>query len=231
MKKDLRETLFLMQDEAYRDFSKKLLPKGEALIGVRLPELKKLAKEMAKGDWQTFVSSYETAYLEEDLLKAFVLGFAKTDLDERLFYIEKFVPTIKNWSVCDSFCAALKEVRKEPERVFHWIDPYLHSKEEYEVRFGVVMMLDHFINDDYIDLVLERLDRVCHPGYYAKMAVAWALSVIVSQYKEKTLAYLKSGHLDVFTFHKTIQKCIESRRIDDETKAVLRKMRKNRIDA
>lgn len=226
MNQNIREMLFSMQDEAYRDFSGKLLPKGEVLIGVRLPDLKKLAKEIAKGDWEAFVSSYETAYFEEDMLKAFVLGHAKTDLSQRLSYIEKFVPTIHNWSVCDSFCAALKPLRKEPERVFSWLGPYLHSEKEYEVRFGVVMMLDHFLTDDFTGSVIERLDVVRHPGYYVKMAVAWTLSVMMAKYPQKTFSYLKDCRLDDFTFNKTIQKCIESRRIDEEMKAALRKMKK-----
>ncbi len=110
--------------------------------------------------------------------------------------------------------------------MWDFLQPYLHSGKEYQIRFAVIMMMDYYLTAEYIDLVLPLLDGVAHDGYYVKMAVAWALATALAKQPEKTWDYFQHHHLDADTWKKTIQKCLESRRIPEEQKAALRQMRK-----
>jgi len=227
MNKNIRSRLFEMADEEYRKFISSLIP-GETrvMLGVRLPRLRDLAKEIAKGDWKQFLDEGQDEYFEEVMLQGLVIGYAKASPDEILEYAARFIPKITNWGVCDSFSTGLKLAKKQPELIWEFIRPYLKSDQEFEIRFAVIMMLAHYINDAYIDRVLSDLDRIRHEGYYVKMGVAWAVSVCYVKYPEKTMDYLKTCSLDDFTFNKSLQKILESYRVDPESKAVIRSMKR-----
>jgi len=217
-----------MADEEYRKFSSSLIPNVDNILGVRLPELRKLAKNIAKGDWRTYLAQADNRYFEETMLQGLVIGYAKTDIEERLRYVADFVPRIDNWSVCDSFCTGLKFTKNHRSLMWDFLQPYLSSDKEYEIRFGVVMLLLYFVEDEYIERVLQWMDRIRHEGYYVKMAVAWAISVCYVKYPEPTMAFLKNNTLDDFTYNKALQKIIESLRVDSETKHVLRSMKRRK---
>jgi len=217
-----------MADEEYRKFSSSLIPNVDNILGVRLPELRKLAKNIAKGDWRTYLAQADNRYFEETMLQGLVIGYAKTDIEERLRYVADFVPRIDNWSVCDSFCTGLKFTKNHRSLMWDFLQPYLSSDKEYEIRFGVVMLLLYFVEDEYIERVLQWMDRIRHEGYYVKMAVAWAISVCYVKYPEPTMAFLKNNTLDDFTYNKALQKIIESLRVDSGTKHVLRSMKRRK---
>ena len=111
-------------------------------------------------------------------------------------------------------------------KVLEFIQPYLKSNKEFEIRFAVVIILNYYITEDYIDLVLETLDEVKHEGYYVKMAVAWAISLCFVKFEEKTMNYLKNNKLDDFTYNKSLQKICESLRVDKDTKAIIKSMKR-----
>lgn len=222
----VRQKLEEMAEEEYRKFASSLIPNIDNMLGVRLPELRRLAKAIAKGDWRAYVRHADNRYFEETMLQGMVIGYARADLDELLEAVAEFVPRIDNWSVCDSFCAGLKFVKDHKRRVWEFLQPYLASDREYEIRFGVVMLLNHFVDDEHLDRVLEWCDRIRHDGYYVKMAVAWAISFCFVHDPERTMAYLRSSTLDDFTYNKAIRKIIESHRVDQETKNTLRAMRR-----
>ncbi|BDR64362.1 hypothetical protein K144313037_12250 [Clostridium tetani] len=226
MNKKIRREIFELIDEDYKKFSSSLLPNIDNILGVRLPELRKLAKKVAKDDWRKFIDTADNQYFEQIMLQGMVLGYIKTNIEEILLYLAEFIPKIDNWSVCDSFCGGLKFTNNNMEQVWNFIQPFLSSKKEYEVRFAVVMLLDFYINDEYIDKVLKLLDNVNHPGYYAKMAVAWAVSICYIKFPEKTMDYLKNNNLDYFTYNKSLQKICESLRVDKETKKIIKAMRR-----
>lgn len=226
MNKKIRGEIFELIDEDYKKFSSSLLPNIDNILGVRLPELRKLAKKVAKDDWRKFIDTADNQYFEQIMLQGMVLGYIKTNIEEILLYVAEFIPKIDNWSVCDSFCGGLKFTNNNMEQVWNFIQPFLSSKKEYEVRFAVVMLLDFYINDEYIDKVLKLLDNVNHPGYYAKMAVAWAVSICYIKFPEKTMDYLKNNNLDYFTYNKSLQKICESLRVDKETKKIIKAMRR-----
>lgn len=223
----LQQQLTELAEPAYQKFASSLLPGISGVIGVRLPLLRKLAKQLARGEWRPFIEAADVALFEESMLQGMVIGYAKLTLEERLQYMSLFVPRINNWSVCDSFCGGLTFAKQQQAPVWSFLQPYLQSTEEYEVRFGVVMLLNFFINEDYIERVLLAMEQVKHSGYYAKMAVAWALSICFVKQPEYTLRYLQHNTLDDFTYNKTLQKIIESQRILPETKAMIRQMRRS----
>ena len=166
------------------------------------------------------------SYTHLDVYKRQVIGYGKTDLITRFSLIDRFVLKIDNWAVCDSFCAALKSAKKNKSEFFDYIQKYLYSKSEFEIRFAVVMLLDYFIDDEYIETIFKICEQVRHEGYYVKMAVAWLLSVCVVKFPEKTVDYLKQDTLDIFTHNKAIQKARESFRVSDELKIYLNTLKK-----
>lgn len=223
---DLRDKLFELSDDKFKTFHSRLCPNTDNIIGVRLPLLRQLAKEIAKGDWRNFLSNSKEEYYEEILINGLVIAYAKCDVEERLNYIESFVPKIDNWAICDSFCNTLKFVNKNKEIMWEFIQSYLKSYNEFEIRFAVVIILNYYITEDYIDLVLKTLDNIKHDGYYVKMAVAWAISMCFVKFEEKTMAYLKDNSLDDFTYNKSLQKICESLRVDKNTKELIKSMKR-----
>ncbi|AJY75114.1 DNA alkylation repair protein [Paenibacillus beijingensis] len=226
MEKTIKEQLTELAESEYRKFSSGLIPNINNVLGVRLPELRKLAKTIAKGDWRAYLEAAESDYFEEVMLQGMVIGCAKADADEMLRYIAAFVPKIDNWSVCDSFCLGLKFAKKNQAKVWDFLQIYLSSDKEYEIRFGVVMLLNFFVEETYIAAVLQRLDSIKHDGYYVKMAIAWAVAECYAKLPGPTMSFLESNSLDDFTFNKALQKITESYRVDPDTKALIRGMKR-----
>ncbi|MCU6796418.1 DNA alkylation repair protein [Paenibacillus sp. WQ 127069] len=226
METTIKEQLIELAEEKYQKFTAALIPNINNVLGVRLPELRKLAKMIAKSDWRTYLDQADSEYFEEVMLQGMVIGYIQTDSAEFLRYVADFVPKIDNWSVCDSFCIGLKFTLTNKETMWDFVQPYLLSKHDYDIRFGVVMLLDYYIEEEYISRVLERLDSIKHEGYYVKMAVAWALSICYVLLPEPTMIYLKSNSLDKMTYNKALQKITESYRVDQETKRLIRSMKR-----
>ena len=223
--KNIREELFKLSDEKYKKFHSSLCPGTDNIIGVRIPKLRILAKEISKGNFREFLKENENKYYEETMLEGFVIGYAKMELNEKLEYISKFVPKIDNWAICDCTCSTFKFINKNKQEMWEFIQKYLESNKEFEVRFAVIIMMDYFLNDDYFDKVIEKLDKIKQSDYYVTMAIAWTLQVAYVKNKEKTVKFLKNNNLDKFTFNKAIQKMLESNRISKEEKDCLRKMK------
>ena len=220
---EIRQEIERLAENDYKKFSANLLPGIEHVLGVRLPQLRQIAKEVAKGNWQQYLLE-EPYYFEEIMLQGMVIGAIKVEPKEQLQYVAAFVPRINSWSVCDSFCSGLKFAAKNQQLVWDFLQPYLHGGEEYQIRFAVIMMMDYFLNETYIAQVLSLLDELRHEGYYVKMAVAWTLTTALAKQPEATWSYFQRHHLDAETWKKTVQKCVESRRISDEMKKTLRQM-------
>jgi Predicted DNA alkylation repair enzyme len=226
MNSTIRDSLFSLADEGYKKFQSTLIPGEDKLLGVRMPALKALAREISKGDWREYLDTAQNEYYEEVMLQGLVIGSAKGSPQEILRYTALFVPKIANWGVCDSFCTSLKLAKKNSQLIWEFIQPYLESDKEFEIRFAVIMMLAHFMTEEYIDPILSILDGIRHEGYYVKMGVAWLVSVCFVKFPEKTMTYLKSSALDDFTFNKSLQKILESNRVDQDEKAVIRSMKR-----
>ena len=222
----VRQFLKENQDPEYREFHSKLLPGTENIMGVRLPILRKFAKQLAAQAWKDWFEQADDQWYEETMRRGLVVAYARMDCEERLKYVRKFVPDINSWGVCDCFCSTLKDADKYPQEYWEFIEPYLTSEREYEARFAAVMILGHFVKPEYLEESIRRLESITQQGYYTKMAVAWAISVYFAAFPQEMLEYLRGSHrLDEFTYKKSLQKIVESYRVDREMKKIIKEMR------
>ena len=213
-------------DIKYRDFSKKLLPNVDNILGVRVPILRRIAKKIANDNPIDYLNNVTNDSFEEIMLKGFVIGNLKEKKETVIKYIDLFVPKINNWSVCDTFCASLKIVNTDLDYFFDYLKKYKTSKEEFTLRFMLVMFLNYYIDKKYIFKIFEIIKTIKKDDYYVKMAIAWFLSICYIKYKEETLNYLASCNLDNWNYNKTLQKIIESNRISAEEKEILKTMKR-----
>ena len=227
MKQEIKDKLFELSDKKYKEFHGGLCPGTENIIGVRVPVLRKYAQELFKEkDWKQTIKEIDNEYYEEIMLQGILIGQAKNeDINTILKYVEDYVPKIDNWAICDVFCAGLKITKKYKSEMWNFIQKYLKSNKEFEIRFAIVMILDYYIDEEYLKEDFKIFDNINHEGYYVKMAVAWAISICLIKYYEDTKEYLKKSKIDNWTYNKAIQKAIESYRISDEKKQELRKMK------
>lgn len=212
------------KDEKYRDFQYKLIPNAKNIIGVRVPILRKIAKEIVKGDWKNFLEKRNKETYEEIMLEGYVIGYGKMSIDEALKYLENFIPKIDNWAICDSSINTFKFTLKNKEKVYEFIRPYLVSEKEFVVRFAVIMLLTFYIDDQYIDEILEIMGKISNKAYYVQMAVAWTISVCYVKFSFKTEEFLVKNLLDDFTHNKSIQKIKESFRVAEKDKLRLKSL-------
>lgn len=228
--KPVREHLLALSVNSNKEFAEKLNPGVDNVLGLRLPDMRKLAVQIAKSDWKAYLATAPSFYMEERMLQGLVLGYVKPDddIESYLSYVTRFVKIINSWSVCDSFkfAGTGKYLSVHSDRIWEYLKPFILSEKEYEIRFGVVMTMKYFIDESHIDELFGFYDNITHDAYYVKMAVAWAISFCFVAYPEKTMEYLKRAKLDDFTYNKAIQKAIESYRVDEAMKVKLRSMRR-----
>ncbi len=223
---DIRKKLLELQDVKYKEFHSGLCPNVDKIIGVRVPQLKELAKQIVKEDYKEFLIHVKDEYYEELALHGLVIGYAKMSIEDTFDYLKKFVPKINSWAVCDVTCANLKITKKYRKEMWEFLETYIHSNKEYEIRFAVVMYLNYYLDDEYIAEILKRIDKVENKEYYVQMAIAWLISFAYIKQKDKTIKYLEKNHLDKFTQNKAIQKIRESYRVPKEEKEDLLKYKK-----
>ena len=207
----VREWMFLEAEGSFREFASSLIPGVTNMIGIRLPKLRKLAAVISKGDFRRYLAEGREDYFEEVMLKGMIIGCVRVPMEERLVMAASFVPKINNWSVCDSFCSGFKAARDYRKEVWNFITPYLLSGQEYGVRFGAVMILNYFADEEYAARAFAWFDRISCRGYYDKMAVAWAVSVFFNKLPCLTWEYLDNNNLDQDTYEKALRKIIESK--------------------
>ncbi|MDD5937068.1 MAG: DNA alkylation repair protein [Clostridiales bacterium] len=245
-----------LREESYAAFNRKLLPGTSNIWGIRLPNLRKIAKQIKKMDVLDYFSQVKHEFFEETLLMGFVIGTmeeSKYPLDEIQRTIESFLPHIHNWSVCDSFCASLKIAKSNPDAIFDFLKGIydqsikrndqgcifdnnrinIDEEQEYIIRFVIVMWLNYYIKDDYIDEVVARLLKIRSEQYYVNMAIAWCYSIIYISYPKVIEDYLKQNIVnqsnlvssDLFVHNKTISKICESYQVEEERKKEIRSLK------
>ena len=221
-----RAQLFVNAEASVTEFGKKIMPGVEHIIGVRTPNVRALAKIIAKEKGKEFLTSPYTHYQEEKALYAMVIGLTKMRTEEYRYYMERFVPVIDYWGVCDTACSEFKFAKKDLLWVWEKLQEYLQSGETYRIRFALVMMLNYFLLEDYIDEVLRICGSISNEEYYVQMANAWLISMAYVKFPQRTESFLQENTLDRFTQNKAIQKIRESYRVDKESKERLKKYRK-----
>ena len=220
----VRRELFALSDEKYREFKKKLLPsvEEERIIGVRTPALRQYAKRLAKESGTAYLDLLPHHYIEENNLHAFIICGIK-DLDEATSRTEEFLPHIDNWATCDSFMPGI--FKKHPRTVYDRVREWLKSEHSYTVRYGVVTLLNNFLDGEFRPEMLELATGVKSGEYYIDMAVAWYFSIALVKQYDAALPYITECRLSQWTHNKAIQKAIESYRISPERKEYLRTLK------
>ncbi len=224
---DIKALLEKYTDEKYRKFHSSLCPGSDNIIGVRVPDLRKIAKQTASDvNVREYLDSKKGSTYEERVIEGLVIGYAKLSPDERRYYLKKFIPRIDSWAVCDICCGNLKFVKKDLSAMHAFVVPYLKSSNEFEVRFAVVMLMDYYLTEEYYDETLKLISEITHNGYYVKMAAAWAVSTAFIKNPEKCKIFLSSDVLDEFTQNKAISKIRDSYRVSPEDKELVKAFRK-----
>ena len=223
----VRKQLESLAEPGFSKFSSALIPRlSRPLIGVRLPILRNMAKAIVRdyGErWLQDDPSFD--YFEEVMLYGMVLGYLPLSWPQKWKEIIKFVPWIDNWSVCDSCCATYTDVRKHRKEVFPDLLSHLESDSEFKQRFAVVMLMDHYLVDDYIVPVLAAWKNMVPAGYYVEMAIGWGLSVAALRYPEATVNVLESPVMSLSCRKKACQKILESRRSSNELREKVKLIR------
>ena len=224
---DLFAILSSMADEKYRLFSCKLLPDAvrKTVIGVRLPQLRTLAKNMVKnGAYSIVLNSSIGSTMEEKMVYGMLIGYAPLTDEQKFEYLLKFVPKIDCWSVCDCVCVSLKFKDKKKLWAF-LLKNYAKSTAEFELRFVLVMALNHFLEEKYLEDVLRLVANISSPAYYVVMAQAWLLSMLYVKFPQSVLDFLTSHKVSTIVYAKTLQKILESRQISQIQREEIKNLR------
>ena len=224
-KSDLHKNLKKLQDLKYRDMQVKIIPNLEpsSIIGVRTPELKAMAKEILKsGDYEDFLNDLPHKYFEENQLHAFILSGMK-DADECFEELEKFLPYVDNWATCDQMSP--KVFKKHKDELLKRVKVWITSGEPYTIRFGVGMLMEHFLDDDYDTKYPAMVAKLRSDEYYVNMMIAWYFATALAKQYDTIIPYIEKKKLDKWTHNKAIQKSVESYRITDEQKAYLKTLK------
>ena len=224
-KADLYRQLYDLQDLKYRDMQLRIIPtiNPESVIGVRTPELRSMAKDILKdGNYTGFLKELPHRYFEENQLQAFIISGIK-DLNECMEDLEAFLPYVDNWATCDQMSP--KIFRKHKDVLLTHIKEWVDSEKTYTVRFGVGMLMEHFLDDDFDPLYPELVAKLRSEEYYVNMMIAWYFATALAKQYESILPFIEEKRLDDWTHNKTIQKSLESRRITEEQKLYLKSLR------
>lgn len=247
---EVRNLLLQAADSAYKEFNDKLTNCDTApSIGVRVPEIRKIAKEIVKSGWEEYLEEMEAlpeqSFLQEEhMLQGIVIGSAKMDDEVRIRHLDCWVPGILSWADCDCSVSSMKFMKKNQDFWFTYNTGWLGNRgqeafpvQPFAVRFALVALMQYYINEEYIDRVLEIFaspfgyipERIPQTSgdtvYYIKMAQAWALSVCFVKYRDKTLRLLEKQCMDAWVQNKAIQKCRESYRVSPEDKELLKTLK------
>ena len=219
---DLQKRLFKMQDLKYRDFHSKLMPNVpyDAVIGVRVPELRKFSKEFAKTEEsRAFIKQLPHKYYEENNIHAFVLEQIR-DYDTAIMETEKFLPYIDNWATCDMFLP--KAFKRNTDKLILKINEWIKSDDTYTVRYAIGLLLKLYLDEGFRAEYLQTVAAVRSDEYYVNMMIAWYFATALAKQYDVTISYIIEKRLDTWTHNKAIQKAIESNRISKETKEYLK---------
>ena len=223
---DIYKELVSLQDKGYRDMQITIIPTVDAdsIIGVRTPALRTLAKELSKReDIGQFLDSLPHKYFEENQLHAFILSGMK-DAARAFELVDKFLPYVDNWATCDQMSP--KVFKKHKDLLLEYTDKWIGSDHPYVKRFGIGMLMEHFLDEDFKTSYLTKVSKIRSDEYYVNMMIAWYFATALAKQYDATLPYIEKNKLDIWTHNKSIQKAVESYRITPEQKEYLKTLKR-----
>ncbi|MBQ8468534.1 MAG: DNA alkylation repair protein [Clostridia bacterium] len=204
---------------------KSIIGTKASILGVRTPDMRALARKIAKTDLESAFLALKDDYFEENLLYGFLLGYVG-DMDETYHMLIDFLPRIDNWAVCDQTCSSLKIFKNDKDN--NYFKRFLNlaqNENEFYARVGIVMLMLYYLKDECIDKILENIVKIENHAYYVDMAVAWLISFAIIKYKSKTFDLIKSQKLQKRVQNKAICKCRDSFRVKKSLKEQLKEYR------
>lgn len=220
------EYLISLQDVKYKEFHSSLVLNSKyEIIGIRVPIMREIAKEIAKSDIEGFLKYVQNKYYEEVMIQGLVISHIK---DEKIFYkyFKNYIKKIDNWGLCDSFCNSIKIVKKHEEKYFKESIKMALNESEFISRIGIVMILNHFISKDNLNDIFDTLNKIQSDKFYINMAEAWLLCEMYIKYPKETTDFIKKNNLNKFTQNKAISKIHDSYRVSKEEKELLNNYRR-----
>ena len=224
----IQKELFALQDKEYMKFLSKLTPNvsEDTIIGVRIPEIRKLAKKLVKNnEYEDFLKELPHKYYDENLLHGAIISESK-NFEKCIKLLDNFLPFVDNWAVCDTISP--KIFKKYKKELIEKIKEWSQSDKTYTCRFGVEMLMTHFLDEDFKKEYLEMVADIHSEEYYVKMVVAWFFATALAKQWDYAVIYLEDNRLDVWVHNKTIQKARESLRISLEKKEYLKKLKREK---
>ena len=225
IREEIRQRLFELQDVSYRDFQVKLIPtvETESMIGVRTPALRKLAREYGRrAEIGVFLQDLPHKYFDENQLHAFIISGIK-DFETCIMYVEKFLPYVDNWATCDQMSPTV--FKKKRQELLPYIREWMRSDRTYTVRFGIGMLMQHYLDEDFDPSYPEMVAGIKSEEYYISMMIAWYFATALAKQYDTVLPYIEEKRLDSQTHNRAIQKAVESYRITQEQKAYLKTLK------
>ena len=225
---EIQKELFSLQDKEYMKFLSKLTPNvsEDTIIGVRIPEIRKLAKKLVKNnEYEDFLKELPHKYYDENLLHGAIISESK-NFEKCIKLLDNFLPFVDNWAVCDTISP--KIFKKYKKELIEKIKEWSQSDKTYTCRFGVEMLMTHFLDEDFKKEYLEMIADIHSEEYYVKMVVAWFFATALAKQWDYAVIYLENNRLDVWVHNKTIQKARESLRISLEKKEYLKKLKRGK---
>lgn len=219
----LKELDSYKEGESFLKFTKKIVFTKYEILGIKVPNLRKIAKKISKTNIESFLKQVTNSSYEEIMIEGLVISYIE-DYQIFLNYFESFIKKIDNWSICDVCISSMKIVNKNKDDMLNNIKKYLASNDEFIMRVGIILLLDFY--QDNVEEVLSIIDYIDTTYYYVQIAIAWLISVLFIKYRVRIIKYLKNDNLDVFTHNKAIQKIIESTRVSKDDKNMIRKLKK-----
>ena len=214
-----------ISEKNYKKFSEKITFTKYEILGIRLPKLRYIAKEIIKGNYDSFLKISDNIYYEEVMIKLIIIASIK-DLEECMNYFDTAIILIDNWALCDTFCNSLKIVNKNKEYFLIKIKELISSNKTYYVRVGLILLLCYYVEEKYLDVIINLLDSIKSDEYYINMAEAWLICEIFIKYEDVGLKYLKNNKLNKFTNNKSISKIRDSYLVSKEMKDYILQFKK-----
>lgn len=217
--------LITQKDEKYKKFHSSLVLNSKyEMIGIRVPIMRKIAKEIAKTNIEEFLKYAQNNYYEEIMIQGLVISHIK---DEKIFnkYFKEYISKIDNWALCDTFCSTIKIVEKYEDKYFNEAVKMSLNKKEFISRIGLVIILDHFINEKNLETIFDMLNKIESDKFYINMAEAWLICEMYIRFPKETKIFMQKNNLNKFTHNKAISKIHDSYRVSKDEKEYLSTLR------
>ncbi len=225
---DLLIELENLAEESYKKFNLKIIPTKQHVLGIRIPALRKMAKRIAKEDFEHFIALDKENIYEMVMLEGMVLSYVNKPFKELLTFTETFLDKVDNWAQIDCTVGDYRNIKKDKEDVLEIVKKWLKSDKEFVVRAGLIVLLGNYIEEQYLSTIFQLSQKVTHQGYYVYMGNAWLISTCMAKFPKETIAFFKHNTLDNKTHNQAIQKSRESTRVSKENKKLLKGLKRKK---